>query len=174
MSGTDDILNAMRRVVGDKPVYLVAGLSDLVNEKLREAQTDYKEFPLKAAGTLAGQFFRANLKVGEIYDDLTRRGEEAMARMRGEEVYAEEDEPFVREPYMPEPLHPPAEAARKDLAKVAEKAPAKTTKKAPAKKGTAASKKTVGATKKAGAKKAATKKAAAKKGAPRRRPGPES
>lgn len=132
MSGSEDFFNAVRKVVGDKPLYLLAGASDLVNEKLRELpdrltslQDDYKEFPMRAAGTLAGQFFRANLKIGELYDDLTRRGEEVVARMRGEAVYDEEDEPFVREPFMPEPVHPPAEHVQRVPVQPAAKTPAK-------------------------------------------------
>jgi hypothetical protein len=156
MSAADDIFNAARRVVGDKPLFLLAGAGDLVNEKLRELpsrltslQDDYREVPMKAAGNLVGQVFRANLKLGELYDDLTRRGEEVVAKMRGEPVYDDGDEPFVREPFMPEPVHklaqPPVNTPP------AKKAPAK---KAPAKKAPA---------KKAPAKKAPAKKAPAKK-----------
>jgi hypothetical protein len=161
MSAADDILNAARRVVGDKPVFLLAGASDLVNEKLRDLpsklnslQDEYRDVPMKAAGNLVGQMFRANLKLGELYDDLTRRGEDVVAKMRGEPVYDDGDEPFVREPYLPEPLHPVAQPPAVPPTKtVAKKAPAK---KAPAKKTPA---------KKTPAKKAAAKSAAAKKAA---------
>jgi hypothetical protein len=168
MSGTDDVLNAVQKIVGDKPLFLLAGASDLVNEKLRELpdalnawQEEHRDFPMKAAGALVGRAFRANLKVGELYDELTRRGEEVMSKMRGEPVYAEEDEPFIREPFMPEPVHhvdavpvvqPPKTVAKKASAKktVAKKAPAsQQVAKAAAKKATTNA-----------AKKAATKKAA--------------
>ena len=36
MSTVDDLFNAARRAVGDKPVFLLAGAGDFVNEKLRE------------------------------------------------------------------------------------------------------------------------------------------
>jgi len=172
MSGADDVLSAVQKIVGDKPLFLLAGASDLVNEKLRELpealnswQEEHRDVPMKAAGALVGRVFRANLKVGELYDELTRRGEEVMSKMRGEPVYAEEDEPFVREPFMPEPVHRPetapvvqppktvvkqAPAKKAGASKVpAKKAPAK---KAPAKKAGAT---TAEATK--AAKKAATK-----------------
>jgi hypothetical protein len=143
MSAADDILNAARRVVGDKPVFLLAGASDLVNEKLRDLpsklnslQDEYRDVPMKAAGNLIGQMFRANLKLGELYDDLTRRGEDVVAKMRGEPVYDDGDEPFVREPYLPEPLHPVAQPPAVPPTKTVAKAPAKKTpaKKTPAKK----------------------------------------
>jgi hypothetical protein len=173
MSAADDILNAARRVVGDKPVFLLAGASDLVNEKLRELpsrltslQDDYRDVPMKAAGNLVGQVFRANLKLGELYDDLTRRGEDVVAKMRGEPVYDDGDEPFVREPYLPEPVHhvaqPPAVPPTKTVVK---KTPVK---KAPATKKTPTAKKA--AAKKAAAKKAETKKAATKKAATKQQP----
>jgi hypothetical protein len=111
MSRGDDLLSALQKAVGDKPVVLLAGAGDLVSEKLRELpeaisawQAENRDFPLRAAGTLIGQAFRANLKVGEFYDELNRRGEDVVAKMRGEDVFAEEDEPFVREPFMPEPV----------------------------------------------------------------------
>jgi hypothetical protein len=171
MSAADDILNAARRVVGDKPVFLLAGASDLVNEKLRELpsklnslQDDYRDVPMKAAGNLVGQMFRANLKLGELYDDLTRRGEDVMAKMRGEPVYDDGDEPFVREPYLPEPVHqvaqPPAVPPTKTVVK---KAPAK---KAPAKKAPAKD----APAKKTAAKKTAAKKVAAEKTAAKQQP----
>jgi hypothetical protein len=170
MSTVDDIFNAARRVVGDKPLFLLAGAGDLVNEKLRELpsrlssmQDDYREVPMKAAGNLVGQVFRANLKLGELYDDLTRRGEDVVTRLRGEPVYADDDEPFVREPYMPEPVHkvaqppvvPPTAAAKKTAAKktAAKKTAAKTT-----------------AAKTTAAKKTAAKTTAAKKTAAKRQP----
>ena len=178
MSGADDVLSAVQKIVGDKPLFLLAGASDLVNEKLRELpdalnswQEDHRDVPMKAAGALVGRVFRANLRVGELYDELTRRGEEVMSKMRGEPVYAEEDEPFVREPFMPEPVHrvdtapvvqPPKTVAKKAPAKtaVAKKAPAKT---AVAKKAAAKN----DAPKKVTTRKVATKKAAAaKKAAP--------
>jgi len=154
MSRADDLLTNLQRAVGDKPFVLLAGAGDLVTEKLRELpevvtawQAENRDFPLRAAGALVGSAFRANLKLGELYDDVTRRGEEVMTKMRGETVYAEEDEPFVHEPYMPEPLHPHMAGSRGPAAK-------KTAKKAAAKK-TAA--------KKTAAKKTAAKKTAAKK-----------
>jgi len=167
MSGADDVLSAVQKIVGDKPLFLLAGASDLVNEKLRELpealnswQEEHRDVPMKAAGALVGRVFRANLKVGELYDELTRRGEEVMSKMRGEPVYAEEDEPFVREPFMPEPVHRPETAPVVQPPKaVVKKAPAKQAaaskvpaKKAPAKKAGAT---TAEATK--AAKKAATK-----------------
>ena len=149
MSRADDLLTSLQRAVGDKPFVLLAGAGDLVTEKLRELpevvtawQAENRDFPLRAAGALVGSAFRANLKLGELYDDVTRRGEEVMTKMRGETVYAEEDEPFVHEPYMPEPLHPHMAGSRGPAAK-------KTAKKA--------------AAKKTAAKKTAAKKTAAKK-----------
>jgi|GEM_PF-6635412 len=155
MSRADDLLNNLQRAVGDKPFVLLAGAGDLVTEKLRELpevvtawQAENRDFPLRAAGVLIGSAFRANLKLGELYDDVTRRGEEVMTKMRGETVYAEEDEPFVHEPYMPEPVHPHMSGSREPAAK-------KTAKKTAAKK-TAA--------KKTAAKKTAKKTAAKKAG----------
>ena len=172
MSTVDDFFNVARRVVGDKPLFLLAGAGDLVNEKLRELPTrltsmqdEYRDVPMKAAGNLVGQVFRANLKLGELYDDLTRRGEDVVAKMRGEPVYDDGDEPFVREPYMPEPVHkvarPPAAPPTKVVAKKtsATKAAAKKT----------ASKKT-SAKKTAGTKKAAAENASAKKTPAKRQP----
>jgi len=176
MSGADDLLNAVQKVFGDKPLVLLAGASDLVNEKLRELpealsglQTDYKEFPMRAAGALIGQAFRANLKVGALYDDLTRRGEDVVAKMRGEIVYAEEDEPFVREPFMPEPVHP-APAAVPSSAKKPPRpkaAPAKKTAVKSAAQKTAAQKTPA---KKAGVKKAGVKQAEPPQGPQRKTP----
>ena len=163
MSRADDLLNNLQRAVGDKPFVLLAGAGDLVTEKLRELpevvtawQAENRDFPLRAAGVLIGSAFRANLKLGELYDDVTRRGEEVMTKMRGETVYAEEDEPFVHEPYMPEPVHPHMAGSRGPAAKKTAKkaAPKKTAAKKTAAKKTAA-KKT--------AKKTAAKKTAAKK-----------
>ena len=159
MSRADDLLKDLQRAVGDKPFVLLAGAGDLVTEKLRELpevvtawQAENRDFPLRAAGVLVGSAFRANLKLGELYDDVTRRGEEVMTKMRGEPVYAEEDEPFVHAPYMPEPVHPHMAGSRASAAKkVAKKTAAKKT----------AAKKT--ASKKTAAKKAAAKKAAGKK-----------
>jgi hypothetical protein len=191
MSGADDVLSAVQKIVGDKPLFLLAGASDLVNEKLRELpealnswQEEHRDVPMKAAGALVGRVFRANLKVGELYDELTRRGEEVMSKMRGEPVYAEEDEPFVREPFMPEPVHrpetapvvqPPKAVVKKAPAKqaAASKAPAKKApaKKAPAKKAGATTAEATKAAKKAATKaqapsKVTTRKVATKKPAP--------
>lgn len=164
MTAPDDFLSAMQKVLGGKPLFLLAGAGDLVTEKLRELpdalnslQSEYKDYPMKAAGAMIGQAFRANLKVGELYDELTRRGEEVVAKMRGEPVFDEEDEPFLREPFMPEPVrrtataptaHTPAAPAKKAARKAA---PAKKT-----------------AAKKAAAKKTAAKKATGQAGAHRR------
>jgi hypothetical protein len=196
MSGADDVLSAVQKIVGDKPLFLLAGASDLVNEKLRELpealnswQEEHRDVPMKAAGALVGRVFRANLKVGELYDELTRRGEEVMSKMRGEPVYAEEDEPFVREPFMPEPVHrpetapvvqPPKAVVKKAPAKQAaaskapdKKAPAKKApaKKAPAKNAGATTAEATNAAKKAATKaqapsKVTTRKVATKKPAP--------
>ena len=178
MSGADDVLSAVQKIVGDKPLFLLAGASDLVNEKLRDLpealnswQEEHRDVPMKAAGALVGRVFRANLKVGELYDELTRRGEEVMSKMRGEPVYAEEDEPFVREPFMPEPVHRPETAPVVQPPKtVVKQAPAKKAgaSKAPAKKAPAKT----APVKKAGATTAeatkAAKKAATKAQAPSR------
>ena len=159
MSRADDLLSALQKTVGDKPAVLLAGASDLVSEKLRELpeaistwQAENRDFPMRAAGALIGQAFRANLKVGEFYDELNRRGEDVVAKMRGEDVFAEEDEPFVHAPFMPEPVRS-ASAAKKAAGKK------------PAAKN-AAGKKAAG--KKTAAKKTAAKKTAAKKTAGKR------
>ena len=157
MSRADDLLNNVQRAVGDKPFVLLAGAGDLLSEKLRELpdavtawQAENRDFPLRAAGAVVGGAFRANLKLGALYDEVTRRGEEVMTKMRGDTVFAEEDEPFVHEPYMPEPVHPHMGGSRNPAAK-------KAAKKTPAKK--TAPKATARKT----AKKVTTKKAAAKK-----------
>jgi hypothetical protein len=162
MSRGDDLLSALQKAVGDKPVVLLAGAGDLVSEKLRELpaaistwQAENRDFPLRAAGTLIGQAFRANLKAGEFYDELNRRGEDVVAKMRGEDVFAEEDEPFVREPFMPEPVQRTGQSAGRGTGPAKKTAGKKTT----AKK--TAAKKAAG--KKAAGKKAAGKKTAAKK-----------
>jgi hypothetical protein len=178
MSRADDLFNAVQKVVGDKPLVLLAGASDLVNEKLRELpdalnslQSEYKDMPMRAAGAVVGQVFRANLKVGQLYDEVTRRGEDAVAKMRGERVVPEEDEPFVHEPFMPVPVHPASPPVVRPAKKAAViKAPAKKT--TVAKKATAA--KNPGATKNSVAKAAAAKKTAQAKPAARRRPASES
>lgn len=184
MSRADDLFNAVHRVVGDKPLVLLAGASDLVNEKLRELpdalnslQTEYKDMPMRAAGAVVGQVFRANLKVGELYDELTRRGEDAVAKMRGEQVVAEEDEPFVHEPFMPVPVHPASPPAVRPAKKAAvtkppAKRPAPIKKSAPIKQTTAAKK--AAPVKSTATKTAAAKSAAAKKTTARRRPTSES
>jgi hypothetical protein len=111
MSRADDLLSNVQKAVGDKPLLLIAGAGDLVSEKLRELpdalsawQEENRDFPMRAAGTVIGSVFRANLRLGELYDDLTRRGQDVMTKMRGDDVVAEEDEPFVHEPFMPEPV----------------------------------------------------------------------
>jgi hypothetical protein len=111
MSRADDLFSSVQKAVGDKPFLLIAGAGDLVSEKLRELpdalsawQEENRDFPMRAAGSLVGSVFRANLRLGELYDDLTRRGQDVMTKMRGEDVFAEEDEPFVHEPFMPEPV----------------------------------------------------------------------
>ena len=155
MSRADDLFSSVQKAVGDRPLQLLVGVGDLVSEKLRELpdavttwQEENRDFPMRAAGALIGSAFRANLKVGELYDELTRRGEDAMAKMRGDEIFAEEDEPFVHEPFMPEPTRRIDASANG----------ARTTKKA------AGSKKTAGSTKSAASKKVAgsTKAAASK------------
>jgi hypothetical protein len=173
MSRTDDLLNSVQKAVGDGPLQLLVGVGDLVSEKLRELpdavttwQEENRDFPMRAAGALIGTAFRANLKVGELYDELTRRGQDVMTKMRGEDVVAEEDEPFVHEPFMPEPVRrlPPKKASH---AKHAEASMTSTTKAA----GTKSAKKSAkrapakAATKKVATKKAAAKKAPAKKAA---------
>ncbi len=181
MGRTEDLFNAVQKTLGDRPVYLLAGASDLVNEKLRELpetvsawQKQYGDMPVRIAGTLIGQAFRANLKAGQLYDDLNRRGQDVVARMRGEHVVAEEDEPFVREPFMPEPVRPlttHAAFAESELAATSDGKP-----RATAAKKAAAKKADRSAAKKAAAKKTAAKKTAAKKAgtkaAPKGRQGP--
>ena len=167
MSRTDDLFNSVQKAVGDRPLQLLVGVGDLVSEKLRELpdavttwQEENRDFPMRAAGVLIGSAFRANLKVGELYDELTRRGQDVITKMRGDEVVAEEDEPFVHEPFMPEPVRrlPPKKtphAAAKSAKKPPKRASTKTaTKKVAAEKTPA---------KKAPAKKAPAKKAAAKR-----------
>ncbi|HEY0868791.1 MAG TPA: hypothetical protein VGD55_00185 [Acidothermaceae bacterium] len=158
MSRADDFLSSIQKAVGDTPVLLLAGAGDLVSEKLRELpdavsawQAENRDFPMRAAGALIGSAFRANLRVGELYDELTRRGEDVLTKMRGDEVVAEEDEPFLREPYMPEPVRPPSRVAKKHAV----------TKKSAAKKSAAKSTTMTSSTKSA-AKKTATKKSSAK------------
>ncbi len=133
MSRTDDLLNSVQKAVGEGPLQLLVGVGDLVTEKLRELpdavttwQEENRDFPMRAAGVLIGSAFRANLKVGELYDELTRRGQDVMTKMRGEDVVAEEDEPFVHEPFMPEPVRrlPPKAAATKSAKKPARNASA--------------------------------------------------
>jgi len=162
MSRTDDLFNSVQKAVGDRPLQLLVGVGDLVSEKLRELpdavttwQEENRDFPMRAAGVLIGSAFRANLKVGELYDELTRRGQDVITKMRGDEVVAEEDEPFVHEPFMPEPVRrlPPKKTPH---------AAAKSAKKPPKR----ASTKT--ATKKVAAEKTPAKKAPAKKAAAKR------
>ena len=182
MTFADDVLNSIQKAVGDRPVLLLAGASDLVTEKLRELpdavsawQAENRDFPIRAASVLIGSAFRANLRVGELYDEITRRGEDVMTKMRGEDVLAEEDEPFVHEPFMPEPVRPPAHNAKHPSAAKLSSASGKAgSKKASASKKAAAGKKatatakasatknttTTKTTKKGAAKKVATKKTA--------------
>jgi len=172
MSRTDDLFNSVQKAVGDRPLQLLVGVGDLVSEKLRELpdavttwQEENRDFPMRAAGVLIGSAFRANLKVGELYDELTRRGQDVITKMRGDEVVAEEDEPFVHEPFMPEPVRrlPPKKtphAAAKSAKKPPKRASTKTATKKVAAEKTPAKKAPV---KKAAAKKAAAKKAAATK-----------
>jgi hypothetical protein len=173
MSRADDLLNSVQKAVGDGPVQLLVGMGDLVSEKLRELpeavttwQEENRDFPMRAAGALIGSAFRANLKVGELYDELTRRGQDVMTKMRGEDVVAEEDEPFVHEPFMPEPVRrlPPQKTSH---AKHAEASMTSATRAAGAKSATKSAKKVAkkAATKKVAAKKTPAKKAAAKTGA---------
>ena len=176
MSRADDLLSSVQKAVGDRPLQLLVGVGDLVSEKLRELpdavttwQEENRDFPMRAAGALIGSAFRANLKVGELYDELTRRGQDVMTKMRGEDVVPEEDEPFVHEPFMPEPVRHVEPFGARTSAKAA------TSKKSTAAKKSAAVKKPAkkAATKQAAAKapkKAATKKAAAKKAGAKRTP----
>jgi hypothetical protein len=174
MSRTDDLFNSVQKAVGDRPLQLLVGVGDLVSEKLRELpdavttwQEENRDFPMRAAGALIGSAFRANLKVGELYDELTRRGQDVMTKMRGDEVFAEEDEPFVHEPFMPEPVRRLATNGGRTSGKAAaSKSAAASTKASHTKHAEAAmtsAKKA--ATKKVATKKAATKKAATKKAA---------
>ena len=191
MSRADDLFSSMQKAVGDRPLELLVGVGDLVSEKLRELpdavttwQEENRDFPMRAAGALIGSAFRANLKVGELYDELTRRGQDVMTKMRGEDVFPEEDEPFVHEPFMPEPVRhvdafggrttkaatsKKSAASKKSATKAASKKAATkatkntATKNAPTKK-TKNAAATKAATKKTATKKTATKKAAAKAG----------
>ena len=170
MTDRDVWLDAVRQVVGDRPLFLIAGATDLVTEKLRQLpdalnslQQGSREFPLRAASALVGQAFRVNLRAGELYDDLTRRGEHVVAKLQGEPDYAEEDEPFVRAPYLPEPVRPPAPPVSAEPGPVV-KAPAAPLRKAP---------KAVPPVKKAAARKAPAKKVAAKRAAPTKNAAPE-
>jgi hypothetical protein len=123
MGVRDDFLRRLRRTIGDQPTYLLAGAADFVAEQARRTLQDlpntvtgwqerYRDAPMRAAGLLVGQAARITLRAGQVYDELTRRGrrvvdgEDAVQTETGAE--AEEDEPFVREPFMPEPLHPPS------------------------------------------------------------------
>lgn len=176
MSRADDFLSSIQKAVGDAPVLLLAGAGDLVSEKLRELpdavsawQAENRDFPMRAAGALIGSAFRANLRVGELYDELTRRGEDVLTKMRGDEVVAEEDEPFLREPFMPEPVRrpshtPKAQAASKKVAgKKAAAAKKSAAKKSAAKK--SAAKRTTMSSTKSATKKSTTKSAAQKSAA---------
>jgi hypothetical protein len=176
MSRADDLLSSIQKAVGDAPVLLLAGAGDLVSEKLRELsdavsawQAENRDFPMRAAGALIGSAFRANLRVGELYDELTRRGEDVLTKMRGDEVFAEEDEPFLHEPFMPEPVRPPSHAAAKKSAakkSAAKRTSMKSSTKGAATKGAATKgAATKGAATKGAAKKSAAKKSAAKKSA---------
>lgn len=171
MTDRDVWLDAVRQVVGDRPLFLIAGATDLMTEKLRQLpdalnslQQGSREFPLRAASAIVGQAFRVNLRAGELYDDLTRRGEHVVAKLQGEPDYAEEDEPFVRAPYLPEPVRPPAPPVSAEPAGPIVKAPAAPLRKAP---------KAVPPVKKAAAKKGPAKKVAAKKAAPTKNAAPE-
>jgi hypothetical protein len=166
MSRADDLLNSVQKAVGDGPLQLLVGVGDLVSEKLRELpeavttwQEENRDFPMRAAGVLIGSAFRANLKVGELYDELTRRGQDVMTKMRGEDVVAEEDQPFVHEPFMPEPVRR-LPTKKTSHAKHAEASMTSATKAAGSKSAKKTS--TKAATKKAATKKVATKRAPAK------------
>jgi lysine/ornithine N-monooxygenase len=168
MSRADDLLSSVQKAVGDGPLQLLVGVGDLVSEKLRELpeavttwQEENRDFPMRAAGALIGSAFRANLKVGELYDELTRRGADVMTKMRGDEVFAEEDEPFVHEPFMPEPVRR-VSAASSNTAKKAASRKAATKKAATATASTATASTKSAATKSAATKSAATKSAAKK------------
>jgi hypothetical protein len=179
MSRADDFFSSIQKAVGDRPVLLLAGAGDLVSEKLRELpdavsawQAENRDFPMRAAGALIGSAFRANLRVGEFYDELTRRGEDVLTKMRGDEVVAEEDEPFLHEPFMPEPVRPPSHSAKAQATsttaaatKAAAKKKAGATKAAATK--SAAKSTSMKSSRKSAAKESATK-SAAKKNASRR------
>lgn len=182
MSRADDLLNSVQKAVGDGPLQLIVGVGDLVSEKLRELpeavttwQEENRDFPMRAAGVLIGSAFRANLKVGELYDELTRRGQDVMTKMRGEDVVAEEDEPFVHEPFMPEPvrrLAPKTSHAKRadaSMTSATKTAGAKSAKKS-AKKTSAKTTSTKAATKKVATKKVATNKVGTKKVATKKAP----
>jgi hypothetical protein len=178
MSRTDDLLNSVQKAVGDRPLQLLVGVGDLLSEKLRELpdavtawQEENRDFPMRAAGSLIGSAFRANLRVGELYDDLTRRGQDVMTKMRGDEVVAEEDEPFVHEPFMPEPVRR-LPTKKTSHAKHAEAFMTPATKAAVAKSAKKSAKKASAkaATKKVAAKKVAAKKAPAKKAPAKKAP----
>ena len=166
MSRIDDLLKAVQDAVGETPVYLLAGAGDLAAEKLRELPQSieaYRDLPMRAAGAVVGGAFKANLRIGQLFDELTARGHDVVEQLRGNEVVLEEDEPFVREPFMPEPVRPPAASSPKPAAAPPPKKAAAT--KATAAKKSTAAKKT--AATKTTAKKATAKKATAKKVAPR-------
>jgi hypothetical protein len=163
MSRADDLLSNVQKTVGDKPLLLLVGAGDLVSSKLRELpealtawHEENRDFPMRAAGALIGSAFRANLKVGELYDELLRRGQDVM---RGEDPVAEEDEPFVHEPFMPEPVRPPVDLATRRAAGKR----ATTKKAAPGAKNPGAKKSPAGSKKSAAAAKSGTKRATAKK-----------
>jgi hypothetical protein len=180
MSRADDLLNSVQKAVGDRPLQLLVGVGDLVSEKLRELpdavttwQEENRDFPMRAAGMLIGSAFRANLRVGDLYDDLTRRGQDVMTKMRGDEVVAEEDEPFVHEPFMPEPVRRlDTNGARTSTRAAPSKSAAASKKASHAKRAEASmtsSTRAAGAkTAKKAAKKASTKNAAPRKAAPRK------
>jgi hypothetical protein len=141
MSRIDDLLKVVQDAVGDTPLYLLAGAGDFAAEKLRELPQSiegYRDLPMRAAGAVVGTAFKANLRVGQLFDELTARGHDVVEQMRGNDLVAEEDEPFVREPFMPEPVRPPAAAKKAPAAKTAAKTAAKKApaKKSPAKKST--------------------------------------
>jgi hypothetical protein len=155
MSRIDDLLKAVQDAVGETPVYLLAGAGDLAAEKLRELPQSieaYRDLPMRAAGAVVGGAFKANLRIGQLFDELTARGHDVVEQLRGNDVVLEEDEPFVREPFMPEPVRPPAASSAKPAAATVPK------KATPARKNAA---------KTTTAKKTTAKKTTAKKAAPR-------
>jgi hypothetical protein len=165
VSRLDDLLKVVQDAVGETPLYLIAGAGDLVAEKLRELPSsieEYRDFPMKAAGAVVGGAFKANLRVGQLFDELTARGHDVVEQLRGNDVVAEEDEPFVREPFMPEPVRPPASTAASSATK---KAPAKNTAATEATPAKQTAAKKAAPAKKTAAKKTAAKKTAAKKSA---------